>query len=139
MVALVSAPGGLGGSAGCTPVLPCRVASEACCNHPYRCPLLAVLLALCLQNPDLPADVFTACLTTPIKVALRWFCSKSLLRHDGEYHTPRGRGVQADITHTWCTRKLGALSIVPVSQVKRLMLVCKHAIAVAPQKCWALG
>jgi hypothetical protein len=35
------------------------------------------------QNPDLPADVFTACLTTPIKVALRWFCSRSLLRHDG--------------------------------------------------------
>jgi regulator-associated protein of mTOR len=28
------------------------------------------------QNPDLPADVFTACLTTPIKVALRWFCSR---------------------------------------------------------------
>eukprot|EP00879_Flechtneria_rotunda_P015680 GHRR01016402.1.p1 GENE.GHRR01016402.1~~GHRR01016402.1.p1 ORF type:complete len:539 (+),score=175.71 GHRR01016402.1:1016-2632(+) len=35
------------------------------------------------QNPDLPADVFTACLTTPIKVALRWFCSRSLLKHDG--------------------------------------------------------
>ncbi|KAH0548367.1 regulatory-associated protein of mTOR isoform X1 [Cotesia glomerata] len=25
------------------------------------------------MNPDLPADVFTACLTTPIKIALRWF------------------------------------------------------------------
>uniref|UniRef100_A0A6M2DI61 Putative guanine nucleotide binding protein mip1 n=1 Tax=Xenopsylla cheopis TaxID=163159 RepID=A0A6M2DI61_XENCH len=25
------------------------------------------------MNPDLPADLFTACLTTPIKVALRWF------------------------------------------------------------------
>ncbi|KNE67046.1 hypothetical protein AMAG_12123 [Allomyces macrogynus ATCC 38327] len=24
-------------------------------------------------NPDLPADVFTACLTTPIQMALRWF------------------------------------------------------------------
>ncbi|KAG1677758.1 hypothetical protein FOA52_001070 [Chlamydomonas sp. UWO 241] len=35
------------------------------------------------QNAELPADVFTACLTTPIKVALRWFCSRSLLRHDG--------------------------------------------------------
>eukprot|EP00798_Chlamydomonas_sp_ICE-L_P020688 gene20688-27484_t len=35
------------------------------------------------QNPELPADVFTACLTTPIKVSLRWFCSRSLLRHDG--------------------------------------------------------
>ena len=44
------------------------------------CPSAAPLL----QNPDLPADVFTACLTTPIKVALRWFCSRSLLKHDGE-------------------------------------------------------
>lgn len=25
------------------------------------------------MNPDLPADIFTACLTTPIKIALRWF------------------------------------------------------------------
>ncbi|KAK2586076.1 hypothetical protein KPH14_008365 [Odynerus spinipes] len=25
------------------------------------------------MNPDLPADVFTSCLTTPIKIALRWF------------------------------------------------------------------
>ncbi|KAK9885165.1 hypothetical protein WA026_010675 [Henosepilachna vigintioctopunctata] len=25
------------------------------------------------MNPDLPADLFTACLTTPIKVALRWY------------------------------------------------------------------
>nr|ALE20568.1 Raptor [Leptinotarsa decemlineata] len=25
------------------------------------------------MNPDLPADLFTSCLTTPIKVALRWF------------------------------------------------------------------
>ncbi|XP_036078204.1 regulatory-associated protein of mTOR isoform X4 [Rousettus aegyptiacus] len=24
--------------------------------------------------PDLPADLFTSCLTTPIKTALRWFC-----------------------------------------------------------------
>ncbi|CAH1990620.1 unnamed protein product [Acanthoscelides obtectus] len=25
------------------------------------------------MNPNLPADLFTACLTTPIKIALRWF------------------------------------------------------------------
>ena len=25
------------------------------------------------MNPELPADLFTACLTTPIKMALRWF------------------------------------------------------------------
>lgn len=24
------------------------------------------------QNPNLPADLFTACLTTPIRMALRW-------------------------------------------------------------------
>ncbi|KAL3274395.1 hypothetical protein HHI36_015788 [Cryptolaemus montrouzieri] len=29
------------------------------------------------MNPDLPADLFTACLTTPIKVALRWFALQS--------------------------------------------------------------
>ena len=32
------------------------------------------------QSPDLPADVFTACLTSPIKMALRWFCAHSALR-----------------------------------------------------------
>jgi len=25
------------------------------------------------MNPDLPADIFTSCLTTPIKIALRWW------------------------------------------------------------------
>lgn len=25
------------------------------------------------MNPDLPADIFTSCLTTPITIALRWF------------------------------------------------------------------
>lgn len=28
------------------------------------------------MNPDLPADLFTACLTTPIKTALKWFSLK---------------------------------------------------------------
>jgi len=32
------------------------------------------------MNPDLPADLFTACLTTPIKVALRWF----VMQNSGE-------------------------------------------------------
>jgi regulatory associated protein of mTOR len=31
------------------------------------------------MNPQLPADVFTACLTSPIKMALRWYCSNSFL------------------------------------------------------------
>eukprot|EP01114_Cavostelium_apophysatum_P011005 TRINITY_DN2516_c0_g1_i5.p1 TRINITY_DN2516_c0_g1~~TRINITY_DN2516_c0_g1_i5.p1 ORF type:complete len:1063 (+),score=306.58 TRINITY_DN2516_c0_g1_i5:92-3280(+) len=34
-------------------------------------------------NPKLPADVFTSCLTTPIKMALRWFCTTSLLLKKG--------------------------------------------------------
>ncbi|KAI5723075.1 hypothetical protein M8J76_000957 [Diaphorina citri] len=29
------------------------------------------------MNPDLPADIFTSCLTTPIKVALRWFVKQN--------------------------------------------------------------
>jgi regulator-associated protein of mTOR len=47
-----------------------------------------ILLAACgaheilPQNADLPADIFTSCLTTPIKIALRWFCPRSLLPLD---------------------------------------------------------
>lgn len=29
------------------------------------------------MNPDLPADLFTSCLTTPLKMALRWFIQQS--------------------------------------------------------------
>ncbi len=49
----------------------------------------AILLCACgetellPQSPALPADVFTSCLTTPIKVALRWHCARSLLRAEG--------------------------------------------------------
>ncbi|XP_039833075.1 regulatory-associated protein of TOR 1 isoform X4 [Panicum virgatum] len=45
-----------------------------------------ILLAACEahqtlpQSAEFPADVFTACLTTPIKMALHWFCKRSLLR-----------------------------------------------------------
>ena len=31
------------------------------------------------MNPELPADLFTACLTTPIEVALRWFISQNTM------------------------------------------------------------
>ena len=48
-----------------------------------------ILLASCAanevlpMNPDLPADVFSSCLTTPIKMALRWFISNSPLVRPG--------------------------------------------------------
>ncbi|XP_068119978.1 regulatory-associated protein of mTOR isoform X2 [Hyperolius riggenbachi] len=32
------------------------------------------------MNPDLPADLFTSCLTTPIKIALRWFCMQKSVK-----------------------------------------------------------
>ncbi|PSS23865.1 Regulatory-associated protein of TOR like [Actinidia chinensis var. chinensis] len=50
-----------------------------------------ILLAACEacetlpQNAEFPADVFTSCLTTPIKMALRWFCTRSLLRESLDY------------------------------------------------------
>lgn len=31
------------------------------------------------MNPDLPADLFTCCLTSPIEIALRWFVLQNLL------------------------------------------------------------
>ncbi|AES79768.2 putative transcription factor WD40-like family [Medicago truncatula] len=37
------------------------------------------------QSVEFPADVFTACLTTPIKMALRWFSTRSLLRDSFDY------------------------------------------------------
>ncbi|KAL5204746.1 hypothetical protein ABZP36_009617 [Zizania latifolia] len=50
-----------------------------------------ILLAACEahqtlpQSAEFPADVFTACLTTPIKMALHWFCNRSLLRDSLEH------------------------------------------------------
>ncbi|CAH8391318.1 unnamed protein product [Eruca vesicaria subsp. sativa] len=49
-----------------------------------------ILLAACdvhetlPQSVEFPADVFTACLTTPIKMALKWFCRRSLLKESIE-------------------------------------------------------
>ncbi|CAA7033373.1 unnamed protein product [Microthlaspi erraticum] len=45
-----------------------------------------ILLAACdvhetlPQSVEFPADVFTSCLTTPITMALKWFCRRSLLK-----------------------------------------------------------
>ncbi|KAK4478407.1 hypothetical protein RD792_013876 [Penstemon davidsonii] len=50
-----------------------------------------ILLAACEahetlpQSVEFPADVFTSCLTTPIKMALRWFCTRSLLHESFDY------------------------------------------------------
>ncbi|XP_044473402.1 regulatory-associated protein of TOR 1-like [Mangifera indica] len=50
-----------------------------------------ILLAACEahetlpQSEEFPADVFTSCLTTPIPMALRWFCKRSLLRESLDY------------------------------------------------------
>ncbi|RXM28608.1 Regulatory-associated protein of mTOR [Acipenser ruthenus] len=55
-------------------------------NHPLAQVPLPPSMKNCIQlaacdasellpmNSDLPADLFTSCLTTPIKIALRWFC-----------------------------------------------------------------
>ncbi|XP_029125083.1 regulatory-associated protein of TOR 1-like [Cajanus cajan] len=50
-----------------------------------------ILLAACEAHETLPqsaeflADVFTSCLTTPIKMALRWFCTRSLFCESLDY------------------------------------------------------
>ncbi|WOG96096.1 hypothetical protein DCAR_0415426 [Daucus carota subsp. sativus] len=50
-----------------------------------------ILLAACEahetlpQSVEFPADIFTSCLTTPIKMALRWFCTRSLLHESLDY------------------------------------------------------
>ncbi|GJQ81856.1 hypothetical protein Trydic_g9883 [Trypoxylus dichotomus] len=54
-------------------------------NTPPSSPLFTncIQLAACSadqvlpMNPDLPADLFTSCLTTPIRVALRWYVLQS--------------------------------------------------------------
>lgn len=38
------------------------------------------------MNPDLPADLFTCCLTSPIDISIRWFISQSPLRKS--YYAP---------------------------------------------------
>jgi regulator-associated protein of mTOR len=56
-----------------------------------------ILLAACQKNeslptnPDLPADLFSCCLTTPIEIALRFFILQNPLRTDisiDDFHVP---------------------------------------------------
>lgn len=52
---------------------------------PELLPTDRILFAACDKNqilpmnPNLPADIFTSCLTTPIQMAFRWFCNTSVL------------------------------------------------------------
>lgn len=61
-------------------------------THPHLAPHSpphhqSVFLAACADDqllplaPHVPADLFTSCLTTPIKTALRWFARRSLVPH----------------------------------------------------------
>ncbi|GFS38539.1 regulatory-associated protein of TOR 1 [Actinidia rufa] len=61
--------------------------STSCGSSMRDCILLAACEAreTLPQNAEFPADVFTSCLTTPIKMALRWFCTRSLLRESLDY------------------------------------------------------
>lgn len=34
------------------------------------------------QDPEFPADLFTSCLTTPLKMALRWLLPRSLVNNE---------------------------------------------------------
>ncbi|PHU03414.1 Regulatory-associated protein of TOR 1 [Capsicum chinense] len=63
------------------------IASSSSAPSTRDCILLAACEAhemLC-QSAEFPADVFTSCLTTPIKMALRWFCTRSLLYESLDY------------------------------------------------------
>jgi hypothetical protein len=64
--------GSLNGSMGSPPDQPISSSARDC-----------IVLAPCAaneilpMNPEFPADLFTACLTTPILVALRWFITQN--------------------------------------------------------------
>lgn len=58
---------------------------SATANSANECILIAACGAneLLPQSSELPADIFSACLTTPVKMALHWFCSNSVLHEHG--------------------------------------------------------
>ncbi|KAJ3093182.1 hypothetical protein HK102_003590 [Quaeritorhiza haematococci] len=60
---------------GATPPLPSNYVSMRECIQLAACGPKEVLP----MHPDLPADVFSCCLTTPIEIALRWFISQNPL------------------------------------------------------------
>jgi regulator-associated protein of mTOR len=81
--------------------------SSATSSAPQQCIVLAACQShemLPLMNPLYPADIFTACLTTPIPIAVRWFIlqnphissqmsldiSENIPGKDGDRKTPKG-------------------------------------------------
>ncbi|KAI6673273.1 hypothetical protein NL676_001179 [Syzygium grande] len=65
--------------------------NDWCAAHTSESTRDCIILAACEahetlpQSAEFPADVFTSCLTTPIKMALRWFCTRSLLSESLDY------------------------------------------------------
>ncbi|VEU19771.1 DEKNAAC100376 [Brettanomyces naardenensis] len=49
------------------------------------------------MNPDLPADLFTCCLTSPIEMSVKWFVLSSPLRKEGEYEIMKDKDGQIEI------------------------------------------
>ncbi|PNY03703.1 regulatory-associated protein of TOR 1-like [Trifolium pratense] len=64
---------------------------EGSASNSTSSPRDCIMLAACEahetlpQTVEFPADVLTSCLTTPIKMALRWFCTRSLFRDSFDY------------------------------------------------------
>ena len=60
-----------------------RMASNSQSSYISQCIQLAACGAseILPMHPDLPADVFTACLTTPINMAVRWHILQNKGKH----------------------------------------------------------
>ncbi|GMM28178.1 ubiquitin-binding TORC1 subunit [Martiniozyma asiatica (nom. inval.)] len=64
------------------------------------------------MNPDLPADLFTCCLTTPIEISIKWFLLFSPLREHGYYDSLKNKEGNVEIPGKLTDRKtpLGELN-----------------------------
>lgn len=64
------------------------------------------------MNPDLPADLFTCCLTTPIEISVKWFLLFSPLREHGYYDILKNKDGNIEIPGKLTDRKtpLGELN-----------------------------
>lgn len=64
------------------------------------------------MNPDLPADLFTCCLTTPIEMSIKWYLLFSPLREHGYYNSLKNKDGNVEIPGKLTDRKtpLGELN-----------------------------